>query len=181
VKTLLTTEQLSQGIDRLAEDITRDYRGRPLTVVGVLTGSIVVLSDLIRRLDLPLRLGLVQASSYRGETTSPLPLEINADMLPDVERRHVLLVDDIFDTGKTLLELISQIDDLRPASIRTAVLLEKQDRREVELRPNYVAFQIPDEFVVGYGLDYNDMYRNLPYVAALEPHELKAAPDGEPG
>lgn len=179
MKTLLTADQLHEGVARLAEEITRDYRGRPLTIVGVLTGSIVVLSDLIRQLDLPLRLGLVQASSYRGPTTSPRTLRINAEMLPDIEHRDVLLVDDIFDTGKTLLELISQLDDLRPGSIRTAVLLEKQGRREVELRPDYIAFQIPDEFVVGYGLDYGDMYRNLPYLAALEPHELKPPASSE--
>lgn len=172
VKELLSQRQLSQGVTRLAEEITHVYRNRPLTIIGVLTGSIVLLSDLIREIDLPLRLGLVQASSYRGDTTRPGPLKINAEMLPDIKERDVLLVDDIFDTGNTLIELIFQLDELSPASIRTAVLLEKIGRSEVTLRPDFVGFEIPDEFVVGYGLDYDDMYRNLPHLAALEPHEL---------
>ncbi len=175
VKQLLSADQLAVGVEELASQISRDYAGRQLTIVGVLTGSVVVLADLIRLLDLPLRLGLVQARSYEGQTTTPSTLRINADMLPDISGRDVLLVDDIFDTGRTLLELISQLDEMRPASIRSAVLLEKEGRCEVSVRPNYVAFKIPDKFVVGYGLDYNDLYRNLPYVAVLEDGDLRAS------
>ena len=100
---------------------------------------------------------------------------INTDLLSSgIQGRDVLLVDDIFDTGNTLWELIPQIDELGPASIRSAVLLQKEGRTEVKMRPDFVGFKIPDEFVVGYGLDYNDMYRNLPYLAVLEPHEIEA-------
>ena len=135
MKTLISEEQLRQGIDRIATEICEHYRGRPLTIVGVLIGSVVFLSDLIRRLDLPLRLDLVQAASYRGGSTRPGPLVLNLDMLStDIRGRDVLLVDDIFDTGKTLWELLPQLDDLGPSSIRTAVLLRKKDRCEVPIR-----------------------------------------------
>lgn len=173
MKTLISEEQLRQGIDRIATEICEHYRGRPLTIVGVLIGSVVFLSDLIRRLDLPLRLDLVQARSYRGGSTRPGPLVLNLDLLStDIRGRDVLLVDDIFDTGKTLWELLPQLDDLGPSSIRTAVLLRKKDRCEVPIAPHYVAFDIPNVFVVGYGLDYRDQHRNLPYLAELEPADL---------
>ncbi len=173
MKTLLTEEQLQQGIRAMADQIRRHYQGRPLTIVGVLIGSVVLLADLIRLLDIPLRVELVQARSYRQRSTRPGPLVLNLDLLSsDVRGRHVLLVDDIFDTGNTLWELIPQIDELGPVNIRTAVLLRKQGRCEVALKPDFVAFDIPDVFVVGYGLDYNDLYRNLPYVAMLEPGDM---------
>ena len=174
MKKLLSADEIAEGVARLAEQIARDYAGRPLTIVGVLTGCVVMLADLIRLVDLPLRLGWVQARSYRGTSTVGGTLTINADLLPDIKDRDVLLVDDIFDTGRTMVELINLLDELQPASIRSAVLLEKEGRREVSVRPDYVAFHIPDEFVVGYGLDYNDLYRNLPYVAALEAEDLES-------
>jgi len=156
----------------VAEEVGAHYGDESLTIVGILTGSIIFLADLIRLIHCPLRVGLVQARSYTGPKTSPGSLVVNTDFFPDVKDRHILLVDDIFDTGHTLLELVSQIDEFKPRSIRTAVLLHKQGRSEVPIQPDHVAFHIPDKFVVGYGLDYNDMYRNLPYVAALEDHEL---------
>ncbi len=172
MKVLLTEEQLRQGITLLAEKIRNHYTGRPLTIVGVLIGSIVLLADLIRLLDIPLRVELVQARTPQGNNRRG-PLVINLDLLSsDVRGRDVLLVDDIFDTGNTLWELVPQLDELGPATVRTAVLLRKQGRCQVPLQPDFVAFDIPDAFVVGYGLDYRDMYRNLPYVAILEPHEL---------
>src|SRR6185295_19202268 len=116
---------------------------------------------------MPLRVGVVQASSYRGGTSRG-ELAINAEMMPDICGRDVLLVDDIFDTGHTLEEVVRLMKELRPTSIRTAVLLLKVGRQEVAAQPDYVAFRIPDEFVVGYGLDYQDEYRNLSYIASLE-------------
>jgi hypoxanthine phosphoribosyltransferase len=172
VKILLSQDELRDGVRRLADEISREYEDRPLTIIGILTGSVVLLADLIRQLDLPVRVGVIQARSYRGAATRPGPLVVNSDLMPDIRDRDVLLLDDIFDTGKTLLEVISQIDDLGPRSIRSAVLLRKLDRNEVDMVPDHVVFDIPDEFVVGYGLDYQDAYRNLPYVAALEAHEL---------
>jgi hypoxanthine phosphoribosyltransferase len=175
MKTLLSEDQLKQGIRQLAEKIQSHYQGKPLTIVGVLIGSIVLLSDLIRMLNMPLRVDLVQARSYRG--VKPGPLAINLELLStDIRDRDVLLVDDIFDTGNTLWELIPQMDELGPASIRTAVLLRKEGQCKLNLNTDFVAFDIPNDFVVGYGLDYRDMYRNLPYVAILEPSELKESP-----
>lgn len=172
VRELLSREQLDEGVRRIAAEVTEYYGDRPLTIVGVLTGSIVVLADLIRELPMPLRVGLVQASSYRGATTMPSKLVINSDLLPDLKDRDVLLVDDIFDTGHTLFELISQIAALGPRSLRTAVLLKKAGRCEVDFTPDHVGFEIPDAFVVGYGLDYNDLYRNLPYLAVLDDRDM---------
>ena len=172
MKTLLTSEQLKDGVDRMGHDIDEFYGNRPLTIVGVLTGSIVLLADLIRRLNMPLRVGLVQASSYRGAAIDPGQLTINFDLLPDVKGRDVLVVDDIFDTGKTLVALLEELQKHEPASIRTAVLLRKHGRKAVAMEPDHVGFEIPNAFVVGYGLDYQDAYRNLPYLAALEEHEI---------
>ena len=176
VKILITEERVRAGVKRLSAEITAFYADRPLTIIGVLTGSIVFLADLIRQLNMPLRVGVVQASSYRGSSTTRGPLVLNWDLMPDITGRDVLLVDDIFDTGHTLLETTALLDDMRPASIRSAVLLRKQGRREVSYDPDYVAFEIPDEFVVGYGLDYHDAYRDLPHVATLEPTDLDIDP-----
>ncbi len=171
MKTLLTEEQLREGIGRLAGEIQKNFESKPLTIVGVLMGSIVLLADLIRLLNMPLRVDLVQARSYRGGVR-PGPLAIDVELLStSIQGRDVLLVDDIFDTGHTLWELIPQLDELGPLSIHSAVLLQKEGRCEVPMKPDFVGFTIPDAFVVGYGLDYRDLYRNLPYVAVLEPHE----------
>ncbi len=171
MKRVLSEEQVREGVARMACEIAEYYAGRPLTIVGVMTGSVVLLADLIRLLDMPLRVGVVQASSYRGGTKAGR-LSINSDLTLDIAGRDVLLVDDIFDTGYTLLEVIALLDEMGPKSIRSAVLLRKRGRQQVNLEPNFTAFEIPDEFVVGYGLDYRDEYRNLPYVAALEPEDL---------
>lgn len=171
MKTLLSERTLRRGVQELAEQINSAYEGRPLTIVGVLTGSIVFLADMIRLLRMPLRVGVIQASSYRGATNRG-PLVINSDLMPDIANRDVLVVDDIFDTGNTLDELLTLMDKLGPLSIRTAVLMRKQGRQEVELKPDFIAFEIPNEFVVGYGLDYRDEFRNLPFVAALEEAEI---------
>ncbi len=176
MKTLLTEEQLREGVLRMSRDICQVYGDQPLTILGILTGSVVLLADLIRQMEMPLRVGVVMASSYRGATTTRGPLVINADLMPDIKDRDVLLVDDIFDTGSTLLEIMELVENLSPKSARTAVLLRKQGRQEVDIEPDFVGFDIPDEFVVGYGLDYQDAYRNLPYVAALEPAEIRATP-----
>ena len=172
MKVLLSAEQVREGVDRVAAEVSEFYADRPLTIVGVLTGSIVLMADLIRRIDMPLRVGLVQASSYRGATTEPGELTVNMDLLPDIQGRDVLLVDDIFDTGKTLIALSEQLKKFTPNSLRTAVLLRKHGRRSVAMEPDHVAFEIPNSFVVGYGLDYHDAYRNLPYLGALEEHEI---------
>ena len=170
MKILVTQDQIRQSIDQLAAEIRRRENGRPLTVIAVMTGSIIFLADLIRKLDMPLRVGVIQARSYHG--TSRGALSVNVDMLPEITGRDVLVIDDIFDTGHTLLEVISLLGQQQPRSIRSAVLVLKRGKQEVQLRPEYIGFEIPDVFVVGYGLDYNDAYRNLPYLAALEPEDI---------
>jgi len=176
VKLLLDEKQLREGVDRLAGEVSRYYTRRPLTIIGVLTGSMVLMADLIRRIDLPMRVGLVQARSYQGATTDPGPLVLNLSMLPDIAGRDVLLVDDIFDTGTTLSTLVAQMEGFGTLSVRTAVLLRKLGRCQVAMAPDHVGFEIPDLFVVGYGLDYQDAYRHLPHVAVLEPEDLAAGP-----
>jgi hypoxanthine phosphoribosyltransferase len=168
MKQLLTAKQIDEGVSRLAAEIRQFYDGRPLTILGVLNGSIVFLADLIRRLDLPLRVGVVQAGSDRGTSHEAAPLKIELYLAPDIRDRHILLIDDIFDTGHTLSALIEQLRAEEPKSIRTVVLLRKHGRKAVPLEPDHVGFEIPNEFVVGYGLDFQDSYRNLPYVAVLE-------------
>lgn len=172
MKTVLTKEELHDGVTRMADEIAARYEDRQLTIVGVLTGSVVLMADLIRLLDLPMRVGVLQASSYRGATTTRGELVINSELMLDVSGRDVLLVDDIFDTGHTLVQVLEKMRDFGPTSIRSAVLLRKRGRQEVDYEPDFVAFDIPDEFVVGYGLDYEDMYRNLPYLAALEAEDI---------
>jgi hypoxanthine phosphoribosyltransferase len=172
MKTLFNKEELHEGVARMAGEIAACYNDQHLTIVGVLTGSIVLLADLIRLLESPMRVGVVQASSYRGATTTRGELVINSELMLDISDRNVLLVDDIFDTGHTLVQVLERMRELRPKSLRSAVLLRKRGRQEVAAVPDFVGFEIPDEFVVGYGLDYEDMYRNLPYLAALEPEDL---------
>jgi hypoxanthine phosphoribosyltransferase len=168
IREIISADAIQSSVTRLGEQITRDYSGRPLTILGVLTGSLMLVADLMRRIQLPHQLGLLQASSYRGTATTPGDLRINADFLPNVAGRDVLLVDDIFDTGRTLATIVEHVRLLEPASVKTAVLLWKRPRTQVTLRPDYVCFEIPDKFVVGYGLDYDDEYRHLPYIGAIE-------------
>ena len=173
MKILLTEDQLREGIRRMAGEIQKHYDDKPLTLVGVLMGSVVLLADLIRLLNVPLRVELVQARCDPAKGVCLGPLVIDEDLLSyGVHGRNVLLVDDIFHTGQTLWDLIPQIDELGPTSVRSAVLLQKEGQCKVDLKPDFVGFTIPNEFVVGYGLDYRDRYRDLPYVAALEPSEL---------
>ena len=173
MKTLLNEHQLQAGVDAMAAQISERYGNRQLTIVAVMTGSLVLMADLMRRLTMPVRVSLIQASSYRGGVQSG-ELWIRDDMMLDVTDREVMVIDDIFDTGKTLQEVLRRIDTMGPKSLASAVLLHKQGRQTVSMTPDFVAFRIPDEFVVGYGLDYQDLYRNLPYLAVLEPAEIEA-------
>ncbi len=172
MKVLLSKEELHDGVTRMADEIVGCYKDQHLTIIGILTGSVVLMADLIRMIDLPMRVGVLQASSYRGQTTTRGDLVINSELMLDIRGRDVLLVDDIFDTGHTLNRVMDKMQDFGPASLRSAVLLRKKARQEVDYDPDFVAFDIPDEFVVGYGLDYEDMYRNLPYLAALEASDI---------
>lgn len=168
MKTLLSEAVIAERVSELGRSISEVYRNRPLTVLGVLKGSVVLVADLIREISVPHQIGFIRSSSYRGETTVAGELTVNTDMAPVIAGRDVLLVDDIFDTGKTMLRLVHELKRKEPASIRTAVLLWKTARSQVQITPDYFGFQIPDVFVVGYGLDYNDDYRHLPQIAVLD-------------
>jgi hypoxanthine phosphoribosyltransferase len=172
VKQILSSNQIRDGVRQLAEQLTAIYGRRPVTIVAILTGSLVLLADLIRQLEMPLRVALIQANRYRTPD-EPSQNAVTYDApLPSLKDREVLVIDDIFDTGHTLVEVLAQLLQHEPASLRSAVLMRKVGRSEVPIRPDIVMFEIPDEFVVGYGLDYEDRFRNLPYVAALEPEDL---------
>lgn len=166
---LLTEEQIRQRVGQIAAAVNRDFAGRPLTVVGILTGSLVFLADLIRRIEVPLKIGLLQASSYRGETTTAGELRINDALLTEVAGRDLLLLDDILDTGQTLTRIVAHLKAKGAASLKTCVLLRKVGRQQVPFEPDYIGFTIPDKFVIGYGLDYNDDYRHLPFIGELTP------------
>jgi hypoxanthine phosphoribosyltransferase len=177
---LISADRIQKRIAELSRQVAADYAGRPVTIIGVLTGSLMFLADLVRHLDLPLRIGLIQASSYRGAVTRPGALYIQPELTPDVKDRHILLLDDILDTGQTLNYLVSHIHSLAPASLRVGVLLRKKGRQTVPLEPDYCGFEIPDAFVVGYGLDFNDEYRHLPYIAVL-PAGVEEGPRADAG
>ena len=172
MRTLLQEHEVRDGVARLADELNRHYGMTPVTIVGVLTGCLMLMADLVRRMDAPLRLGVIQASSYRGETERG-ELLVNDQWTPDIRGQHVLLLDDIFDTGHTLHRLTETLRAGEPESLRTAVLLRKEGRQETAIEPDHWAFEIPDQFVVGYGLDYAGLYRNLPYVAVLEDSDLR--------
>lgn len=165
---LISPEDIARRVRELAADINRDFAGRDTVVVAVLNGTVIFLADLLRHLQLPLRLDFVGASSYGAGTTSG-ELSFTRTARLDFRGRDVLLVDDILDTGKTLDRVATHLRSFRPRRLRTCVLLDKKARRRVKIRADYVGFHIPDEFVVGYGLDFAERYRNLPGIAILKP------------
>jgi hypoxanthine phosphoribosyltransferase len=164
---LIPAERIDTRVKELAAEIARAYEGKPVTVVGILTGCLMFTADLIRRIDLPLRVAFITASSYRGEATVSGRLEIRDELLPDISGRHILLLDDILDTGKTLTRVVAHLIDRGAASVKVGVLLRKIGRQEVPFEPDYVGFTIPDKFVIGYGLDFNDEHRHLPFIGVL--------------
>jgi len=165
-KVLSTERQIARRIKTLSSAIERDFSGRELVIVAVLNGTILFLADLIRCLSLPLRLDFVAVSSY-GLGTESGELVFTKELRLDVRRRDVLLVDDILDTGRTLHRVLAKVRQLKPRRIKTCVLLEKAARRTEKVRADYVGFSIPDLFVVGYGLDFAERYRNLPFIGVL--------------
>jgi hypoxanthine phosphoribosyltransferase len=171
---LVTEEQLARRNRSLAREIERDFKGRDLTVISLLNGTVLFLADLIRHLNLPLRLDFIGVSSY-GAGTESGELVFTKELRLDVRGREVLLVDDILDTGKTMSQVLPKLKALKPHRIRTCVLLDKPARRLHALEADYVGFKIADVFVVGYGLDFAEQYRNLPFVGVLHPHIYKAA------
>jgi len=166
---LITEDALAQRVGQMARMIARDFSGGEMVVISLLNGTVMFLADLIRGLSLPLRLDFIGVSSYRVGTESG-EMVFTKELRLDVGSRDVLLVDDILDTGKTLDTVLSKLRALKPRTIRTCVLLNKAARRVAPVKADYVGFEIPDVFVVGYGLDFAERYRNLPFVGVLHPH-----------
>jgi hypoxanthine phosphoribosyltransferase len=173
-RVLITEEQLARRVKILAAEIERDFRGRETVVVSLLSGTVMFLADLIRHLNLPLRLDFIGVSSY-GAGTESGELVFTKELRLDVRGRDVLLVDDILDTGKTMSRVLPNLRALKPRRIKVCVLLDKPSRRVEKIKADYVGFAVPDFFVVGYGLDFAERYRNLPFVGILHPHIYKEA------
>jgi len=173
-RVLITEEQIAQRVETLAREIERDFRGRETVVVSLLSGTVMFLADLIRHLNLPLRLDFMGVSSY-GLGTESGDLVFTKELRLDVRGRDILLIDDILDTGKTMSRVLPKLRALKPRRIKVCVLLDKPSRRVEKIRADYVGFEIPDYFVVGYGLDFAERYRNLPFVGVLHPHIYKEA------
>ena len=167
-KILIDQEALQKRTRELAEQITKDYEGKPLTVVATLKGAVLFFSDLVRWIDLPLQLDFMRVSSYGSGTRSSGAVQIIKDLDADVTGRHILIVEDIVDTGNTLAYLYDYLINRGAVSVRICTLLEKTARRERKVNDDYTGFFVPDEFVVGYGLDYAEDYRNLPFVGVLK-------------
>jgi hypoxanthine phosphoribosyltransferase len=165
---LVSAEDLKRRVIELGAEISRDYAARPLLLVGVLKGAVFFLSDLMRYIDVPVEVDFMAVASYGSATDSSGVVRILKDLDASIEGRDVLIVEDIVDSGLTLQYLLRNLGSRNPRTLEVCALLTKPERRKVDLPTRYVGFEIPDRFVVGYGLDYAERYRNLPYVAALE-------------
>ena len=168
-KILSSQEQLQARVRELGAQITRDYAGKEVAVAAILRGSYVFMADLTRAIELPITVDFMSVSSYGSGTSSSGQVEIKKDLSDPIEGKELLIVEDILDSGNTLYYLSDVLRARKPASIRICTLLDKPDRRAKPIRADYVGFTIPDAFVVGYGLDYDEKYRNLPYIGILKP------------
>src|ERR1700722_6311979 len=168
-RVIFREEEIAARLDQLAVQITEDYRGKDLTVLAILNGSLIFMSDLLRRIPLPLQLDCLRVKSYFGGTVSSGRVQFDHAALPQVQDRHVLLLDDILDSGNTLAAITETIRlEAGPLSLKSCVLLRKVKKRSLLIEADYVGFDIKDEFVVGYGLDYQERYRNLPLIGVLK-------------
>lgn len=167
-RVLFTEEQIQDKVAELAAEILRDYGGRRVLLVGVLNGCFPLIADLVRRMDTRLEVDFMSVSSYGGGTQSSGVVRILKDLNLNIQDRHVLLVEDIIDTGLTARYLMDNLKTRRPASVEVCVLLDKREARIEEVPIKYAGFECPNDFVVGYGLDYNHLYRNLPYIGVLK-------------
>lgn len=161
-------EALAERIEALGKQISEDYKGKKLIVVGVMKGANVFVADLIRKMDLDIILDFIVVSSYGASTESTGVIRLLKDLDENISSEHVLIVEDIIDSGLTLEYLVNNFETRHPASIKICTLLNKVERRKVDLNVDYIGFQVPDEFIVGYGIDYAEKYRNLPFVGILK-------------
>ena len=168
-RVLLSEEQLKTRVREIAKQIEKDYEGKEIMLISVLRGSFVFMADLCRCIDLPCTVDFMAVSSYGKGTTSSGQVQITKDLSEDISGRHIIVVEDILDSGNTLSYLLKILENRHPASIRLCTLLDKPERRVKPVYANYSGFTVPDAFVVGYGLDYAEKYRNLPYIGILKP------------
>lgn len=169
LKVLLTQEELREKVKELGRQITQDFQGKNLMIVTVLKGAVVFLADLMREIDVPAEIDFMVVSSYGAGTKSSGVVKIVKDLDVPLKDKDLLIVEDILDSGMTLSYLKELLEGREPRSIRIATLLDKPARRKVDLKADYIGYSVPDEFVVGYGLDYDEKYRNLPYIGILKP------------
>lgn len=168
IKVLIEEEKLQKRVKELAEQITNDYKGKELTLICILKGSTFFTVDLAKNIKNDLKIEFIQVSSYGTSTVSSGNIELKLDLKESIEGKDVLIVEDIIDTGRTLSYLIEHLKGRKPTSLKLCTLLDKPERRKYDVRVDYVGFEIPDEFVVGYGLDCNEHYRSLPYIGYIE-------------
>ncbi len=167
IEVLLGTDEIAKRVKELGEEISSDYADKDLVAVGILKGAVIFLSDLIREIAVPLEVDFMATSSYGQATKTSGVVQLLKDLDTPIAGRDILIVEDIIDSGLTLSYLSQLLLSRKPASIKTAVLLDKPDRRQTEFVPDYVGFTIPDEFVIGYGLDFSHKYRELPYIGVV--------------
>ncbi|RKD32439.1 hypoxanthine phosphoribosyltransferase [Thermohalobacter berrensis] len=167
-KVLISKEEIQQKVRELGQKISEDYKDKKLMVVSLLKGSFIFTADLVREIDIPTRIEFMTTSSYGHSQETSGKVDIVNDLKVDIKGYDVLIVDDIMDSGLTMKRIIEHLKTQGPNSIKSCVLLDKPDRRKVELTPDYVGFTIPDLFIVGYGLNYGDYYRNVPYVFTFD-------------
>ncbi|ARU60584.1 hypoxanthine phosphoribosyltransferase [Tumebacillus avium] len=166
---LFTEEEVAAKVRELGELITREYQGKELLVIGILKGAAMFMGDLVKRIGMVVEMDFMAVSSYGKSSESSGVVRIIKDLDKSIEGRHVLIVEDIIDTGLTLHYLKNLLEQRNAASVKVAALLDKPERRQVEISPDYLGFSVPDHFIVGYGLDFAERYRNLPYVGVLKP------------
>ncbi len=165
---LFDAEQIAKRVKEMGTEITKDYEGKEIVVISLLRGSFVFAADLVRAIEVPVNIDFMTTSSYGYNQESSGLVEIVTDIRTDIKDKYVLIVDDIMDSGNTMKEVVEYIRRKGPKSIKTCVMLDKPSRREVEITPDYVGFTIPDVFIVGYGLNYGDYYRNVPYIFTFD-------------
>jgi hypoxanthine phosphoribosyltransferase len=166
---LIPENQIQKKIEELGNKISKDYQGKELICIGVLRGAIIFLADLARYIRVPMLIDFISISSYGASTESSGVVRILKDLDENIEKKNILIVEDIVDTGLTLDYLIRMLKSRNPASLRVCTLLNKKERRQIDVPIDYSGFDIPDKFVVGYGLDFNGLYRNIPYILVLKP------------
>lgn len=166
---LISENQIQQKAKELGRQISKDYEGKELLLIGVLKGAVMFIGDLMKQITVQVKVDFMDVSSYGSSTETSGVVRINKDLDESIEGKHVIIVEDIIDSGLTLKYLTTILQSRKPASLKICSLLDKPDRRKVDIKIDYKGFTIPDEFVVGYGLDYNEYYRNLPFICVLKP------------